>query len=53
MVQEVDAGPPEIKFNDLPFELDAERSKIYLPQTANLWHEPYRAIEKLPHLHSQ
>ena len=23
VVQEVDAGPPESRFNDLPFELDA------------------------------
>ena len=33
---EVDAGPPESKINDLPFELDAQRSKIYLHKTANL-----------------
>ena len=27
LVQEVDAGPPESKINDIPFELDAHRQK--------------------------
>ena len=44
-MQEVDAGPPESKIKDLPFELDAERSKIYLHKTANLSYEPYNSHE--------
>ena len=36
LVQEADAGPPESKIDDLPFERDSLRSKIYMHKTADL-----------------
>ena len=40
LVQEADARPPESNMNNLPFEVDAKLSKIYLHKTTDLWYEP-------------